>query len=173
MSVPAIVFRENFVGAPQALFKHLTTTVTWDERMRARKTASFGVAYNYSQMSYPEAPIPTALDAIAENIEASLGYLPNNCLLNFYPDGEASMGFHSDSSEELAPGSGVSIVSLGAARPIVFRLKANRSIEHTLTLTGGSLLHMPNAIQDEWLHAIPRCPSAGPRISVTFRKIVK
>ncbi len=173
MLAPAIIFRETFVRDPNALFTHLSASVTWDERMRARKTASFGVSYDYSQMSYPEAPMSPELDAIVGDIDCALGFRPNNCLLNYYPDGEASMGFHSDSSAELAPNTGVAIVSLGAERPMIFRLKADRNVEHMLTLANGSLLHMPNAMQEEWLHAIPRAHGVGPRISATFRKIVK
>ena len=173
MRIPEVTFVANFAADAGMLFNHLVTSVTWDERMRARKTASFGVSYDYSQISYPEAPMPAALTALADTIAATIGFRPNNCLLNYYPDGEASMGFHSDSSEELAPDTGVSIVSLGAVRSIVFRLKADRSVEHAFELSAGSLLHMPNAIQSEWLHAIPRAPGAGARISATFRKIVK
>ena len=173
MRVPAITYIAAFASDANALFDRLVSTVTWDERMRARKTASFGVSYDYSQISYPEAPMPRELDKLSDAIAATIGFRPNNCLLNYYLDGEASMGFHSDSSEELAPDTGVSIVSLGAARSIVFRLKADRSVEHTIELMPGSLLHMPNAIQNEWLHAIPRAPGAGARISVTFRQIIK
>lgn len=173
MPSPDILFEPGFIHAPSALFAHLTSTVAWDERLRARKTASFGVAYNYSGMTYPETPMPEALAAVSMALKRRLGFAPNNCLLNFYADGESSMGFHSDTSEELAPGTGVAIVSLGAARPIVFRLKADKSVEHALMLESGSLLHMPDAIQAEWLHAIPKAPETGPRISATFRLILK
>ena len=173
MRVPEITLAPDFVRNAGALFDHLVVSIDWDERMRARKTASFGVSYDYSQISYPQAPMPGVLAALAHDISARLGFQPNNCLLNYYADGEASMGFHSDSSEELAPDTGVSIISLGATRPIIFRLKGDRSVEHAIELTAGSLLHMPNAIQTAWLHAIPRSPGAGPRISATFRKIIK
>lgn len=38
-------------------------------------------------------------------------------------------------------------------------------------LQPGSLVLLPEAMQDEWQHAIPREPGAGARISVTFRKL--
>lgn len=81
------------------------------------------------------------------------------------------MGFHSDSSMELEPGTGVAVVSLGAARTMAFRLKADRAVETAVTLAPGSLVHLSDAVQSEWLHAIPRAPGAGPRISATFRRI--
>ncbi|MES1197269.1 MAG: alpha-ketoglutarate-dependent dioxygenase AlkB, partial [Pseudomonadota bacterium] len=132
---------------------------------------SFGVPYNYSQIAYPEAPIPDMLDALCASIERALGFRPNNCLLNFYADGESSMGFHSDTSVGLAPDTGVAIVSLGAQWSIVFRNKADKAIEIDVPLPHGSLLHMPDSMQALWLHAIPKTPGARARISVTFRKI--
>ncbi|UXI68676.1 alpha-ketoglutarate-dependent dioxygenase AlkB [Tahibacter amnicola] len=77
--------------------------------------------------------------------------------------------FHSDDVTLLVGASGISILSLGGARPIVFRHKTDRSREHVFVLTAGSLLHMSQAIQAEWLHAIPKVPDAAPRISLTLR----
>ncbi|MTW09381.1 alpha-ketoglutarate-dependent dioxygenase AlkB [Pseudoduganella eburnea] len=173
MNTPAIQFVEKFLIGSDDLFQELKHSVAWDERMKARKTASFGVAYDYSQISYPEIPMPAKLQAICEEIEAALGFLPNNCLLNYYEDGLSSMGFHSDSSEELAHGTGVAIISLGAVRIITFRSKADKSAEFNYPLPSGSLLYMTKEIQDHWLHSIPKSVNAGERISLTFRAIVK
>ena len=141
--------------------------------MRARKTASFGVAYNYSQIDYPVVPMRPDLDVICHQIQHELGFLPNNCLLNYYLDGDSSMGFHSDSSEELAPGTGVAIVSLGAVRSIVYRSKSDRHVQVDYPLPSGSLLYMSDDVQQHWLHAIPKAADVGERISLTFRQIIK
>lgn len=170
---PPIVLIPGFLPDAADLFAHLRDKVDWDTRMRARKTASFGVSYDYSQISYPETPMLPELDAICRAIEMKLGFHPNNCLMNYYPDGTSAMGFHADSSEELAPGTGVAIVSLGAERPIVYRNKAERAIEHAYPLAAGSLLYMSQAMQAEWLHAIPKAKDCGERISLTFRHILK
>jgi alkylated DNA repair dioxygenase AlkB len=140
--------------------------------MKARKTASFGASYNYSQISYAPCPMLPALDAICLRLADAIGFSPNNCLLNFYPDGDASMGFHSDSTEGLTPGTGVAIVSVGSARSIVFRNKSDRTMELAYTLQNGSLLYMPDDVQHDWLHAIPKAKGAGERISLTFRSIL-
>ncbi len=173
MSAPTVRFEEQFLSRSQELFLRLKHSVTWDERQKARKTASFGIAYNYSQITYPETAMPTELEAVCRQIEAALAFLPNNCLLNYYEDGLSSMGFHSDSSEELAPGTGVAIISLGDVRSIVFRSKADRSVEFSYPLPSGSLLYMTKQTQEHWLHAIPKAPNAGERISLTFRAILK
>jgi alkylated DNA repair dioxygenase AlkB len=173
MNPPTILINPHFLASPRQLFAFLMRSVTWDERMRARKTASFGVSYDYSQISYAPVAMPAELDAICHRLEVEIGFLPNNCLLNHYQDGTSSMGFHSDSSQGLAEGTGVAIVSLGSARPIVFRSKADRTQEFGYTLPSGSMLYMEKEIQDHWLHAIPRVAEAGERISLTFRCIVQ
>ncbi|BCG24410.1 alkylated DNA repair protein [Pseudomonas tohonis] len=170
---PDLSFDPCFLDAPDELFQHLVASVEWDTRMRARRTASFGVAYNYSQIDYPATSLPDALQALCERLHRRLGFLPNNCLLNLYEDGQSSMGFHSDDCSELAADTGVAILSLGSARPIHFRSKADRQREVTWELSPGSLLYMDQAVQAHWLHAIPRVASAGPRISLTFRRILR
>lgn len=173
MNQPDVFFKPGFLSEHKDLFDHLISSVRWDERMKARKTASFGVSYDYSQMSYEQMPMPNGLVSVSERIGDMLGFMPNNCLLNYYEDGTSSMGFHSDSSEELAAGTGVVIVSLGSVRSLVFRSKANKSIEFDYPLPPGSLIYMTKEVQDHWHHAIPKMEGAGPRISMTFRSIVK
>lgn len=170
---PPIRFDPQFLASPEKLFEQLLTSIEWDTRMKARKTASFGVSYDYSQMSYEPAPMPSELASVSERIGQILGFTPNNCLLNYYEDGSSSMGFHSDSSEELSAGTGVAIVSLGSVRSLVFRSKADKAVEFDYPLPPGSLIYMTKEVQDHWLHAIPKMENAGPRISLTFRSIVK
>ena len=98
---------DNFVPNAEVLYNSLAAGVEWEEHMRARKTASFGQAYNYSGISYDDKPMHPLLVPIVDRIEAELGFRPNNCLLNFYVSGASFMGFQSDSTEELVPGTGV------------------------------------------------------------------
>src|ERR1700742_85301 len=114
--ISGIVLLEAFIEEPGVLYALLHHAVAWDERMTARKTASFGKAYNYSQMEYPFQPFLPELEHINKKIEATLGFTPNNCLINFYPDGRSKMGFHSDQTDMLEAGTGIAIVSLGEQR---------------------------------------------------------
>ena len=141
--------------------------------MKARKTASFGLSYDYSGITYPETDMLPELIPLCEKIESELGFYPNNCLMNFYPDGKASLGFHSDSSEELKEGTGVAIISLGAERDIHYKNIEDRSLVIPYKLKSGALLYMGKDVQDKWLHAIPVDEQAGARISLTFREIIK
>ena len=76
-----ITFIENFISNPVELFDSLKTMVVWDERMSARKTASFGKAYNYSQISYPYQEFTTELKSIIDSINMALNFEPNQQLI--------------------------------------------------------------------------------------------
>ena len=96
MKISGIIYRKDFILNSEELFSFLQEEVDWDRRMKARLTASFGKAYNYSQMSYPFQEMPALLKDICEKIQEAMGYEPNNCLINYYLDGKSKMGFHSD-----------------------------------------------------------------------------
>ena len=171
MTEPDLILADEFIAGGDELFAALVNGVVWDERMRARKTASFGTAYNYSGITYPAVAMHSLLVPIVDKLEARIGFRPNNCLLNFYESGEATMGFHSDSTEEIAEGTGVAIVSLGAERNITFQSKQNKEVQHSYPLKSGSLLYMSAEIQHTWKHAILKQEEIGGRISLTFRQI--
>jgi len=161
----------SFVASPDLLFDSLSNDITWDERMVARKTASFGKAYNYSQIEYPYQPFLPTLEVLSQKIFGTLGFTPNNCLINLYPDGKSKMGFHSDQIDILNPGTGVAIVSLGETRFLNFRNIAEPALIDSYQLAAGSLFYMTQEVQLEWLHAIPKSDTAKPRMSLTFRSI--
>ncbi|MEL6861022.1 MAG: alpha-ketoglutarate-dependent dioxygenase AlkB [Pseudomonadota bacterium] len=165
------LFIEQFISNPDPLFHQLLEETIWDKRMKARKTASFGIAYNYSQITYDDAPFPDSLKALCGTVCEAVGFEPNNCLLNYYPDGASSMGFHSDTATGRSAGTGVAIVSLGAAREMRFRHKLDKDNTSARMLTAGSLIYLDDATQEHWLHAIPKAEGSGPRISLSFRSI--
>lgn len=171
MPEPEILQQPAFVSNPDALYAALVSEVAWEEHIKARKTASFGQAYNYSQITYAVTPMHPRLVLLVDRLETTLGFRPNNCLLNFYEDGGSSMGYHSDSTDELVPGTGVAIVSLGSERSLTFRSKADPNEKYAYPLENGSLLYMSPAIQGDWKHAVLKEPDATGRISLTFRQL--
>jgi alkylated DNA repair dioxygenase AlkB len=173
ISEPKITLIDNFINNPYELFTRIRDSIIWDERIKARKTASFGVSYDYSGMTYPQSEMLSELVPICNNIEQQIGFMPNNCLMNYYLDGKSSMGYHSDSAEELKTGTGVVIISLEAERHISYRSKIDQETKYQYLLKNGSLLYMDKPVQDEWMHAIPKEKNVGERISLTFRYIIK
>jgi len=166
-----ITFIEDFIDNPIELFEILKSSVEWDERMSARKTASFGKAYNYSQISYPFQNFTSELKSITDLVEKALNFAPNNCLINYYLDGKSKMGFHSDQTDILCEETGVAIVSIGETRTLRFRNIDNKELISDYDLPPGSLIYMRNEIQDKWQHAIPKSNTEKGRMSLTFRKM--
>lgn len=168
-----ITYIENFIDNSSSLFEMLKDNVAWDERMASRKTASFGQAYNYSQISYPFQEFTKEIKAILDSIDTTLGFKPNNCLVNYYLDGTSKMGFHSDQTDILFENTGVGIVSIGETRILRFRNIENRDLIKDFKLPSGSFIHMNNEVQDLWQHAIPKSNTEKGRMSLTFRKLLK
>ena len=166
-----ITYIERFIENPSEIFELLKNTVAWDERMSARKTASFGKAYNYSQMSYPFQEFTPELNIIRGKICDTLHFEPNNCLINYYLNGKSKMGFHSDQTDILYDQTGVGIVSLGETRILRFRNIEDRSITNDYELPSGSFIYMTNEVQKVWQHAIPKSDTELGRMSLTFRKM--
>ncbi len=169
MPEPDILVQNSFISEPNALYDSFVSGVQWEEQIKARKTASFGEAYNYSRISYSVRPMHPLLVPIVEKLPSVIGFQPNNCLLNFYESGDSTMGYHSDSTDELVPGTGVAIVSLGAERSITFRSKEEVEEKYQYPLQSGSLLYMSPEIQHYWKHAVLKQSETGGRISLTFR----
>jgi alkylated DNA repair dioxygenase AlkB len=165
----ALWLDETFWPEPGVLFATLLTSVAWDERIRARKSASFGLPYNYSGITWPAVPFPEPLHPVLATLTPRLGYTPNNCLANYYLDGSSTMGYHADATDNLVPGTGIAILSLGAPRTLTFRHNQDRQRLERYLLAAGSLLFMTAALQADWKHAILADEVPGGRISLTFR----
>ncbi len=166
-----VTFIDRFIPDPNSLFDYLDMNVDWDTRMAARKTASYGAAYNYSQMSYPYREMLPELKFIAHNVQQAIGFEPNNCLLNYYLDGKSKMGFHSDQTDILFDGTGIVIISVGETRTLRFRNIADNTKTIDYSLPSGSLIYMTQQVQVEWQHAIPVSDTGAGRISITMRKM--
>jgi alkylated DNA repair dioxygenase AlkB len=174
IDTPEVTVTESFLSAQSAteLFNSLLSGITWDERMKARKTACFGQTYDNSGVDYIVSDMHPLLVPHCESIQDHLGFYPTNCLLNYYENGRSSMGFHSDATHNLAENTGVAIVSLGAERNLTFRSKADVALLRDYLLPHGSLLYMTQLTQDYWTHAIKKTNTDDARISLTFRHIL-
>ncbi len=169
--INGIFYLENFVKNPYALLQSLVESVQWDLSMQSRKTASFGVAYNYPPIKYPELDMPLEMEEFCKSINKILKFKPNNCLINLYADGNSKMGFHSDQIDILAEHTGVAIISLGEERILRFRQIEDKDLKLDFPLSNGSLFYMNQEIQEKYQHSIPRDKTTNPRMSLTFRKL--
>jgi alkylated DNA repair dioxygenase AlkB len=141
-----------------------------------RLTAWYGDAgaiYTYSNITNHPLPWTEALREIKARCEAIAQTTFNSVLLNYYRDGQDSMGWHQDNEPELGAEPIIASVSFGATRHFQLRHKKRKDLETiTLALEHGSLLLMQGATQSYWKHQLPKTTqSVGARINLTFRLI--
>ncbi|MFD1257105.1 alpha-ketoglutarate-dependent dioxygenase AlkB [Mucilaginibacter terrae] len=155
------------------LFNAVKESVNWDRSFKSRKTASFGIPYNYSNINYKYLDFPFYIERVIDDLSPKLGYRPNNCLINFYDNSSSFMGFHSDRTDILVQSTGITILSLGNQRTMRFKNKFTGAINDEL-MEPKSFMHMTAELQNEWLHAVLPIDNSevdNERISITFRKL--
>ncbi|KAJ5577356.1 hypothetical protein N7535_004282 [Penicillium sp. DV-2018c] len=143
--------------------------------------------------SPPLRPFTAAVDGVRLAVEQILGHPLNHVLIQLYRDGQDRISEHSDKTLDIARGSFICNVSLGAERVMVLRTKASASdpkegIEsgratQRVPLPHNSLFVLGPNTNMRWLHgiradkrpestkSIEELAYGGQRISLTFRQI--
>jgi alkylated DNA repair dioxygenase AlkB len=166
------------------LFEELKHTILWkQDKMKIygnsvnfpRLTSWYAdgdKTYTYSGVVNTPIPFTPLLIQIKQAAEAQCGKQFNSALLNFYRNGEDSMGWHSDDERELSGDPVIASVSFGATRIFQFKHKVQKNAKISIALNNGSLLIMQGQTQHYWLHQVPKTTKdPGPRINITFRDI--
>ncbi len=181
-----VLFYRGFFGEAESekLFQALADNIHWAEQNITiygktvkvpRLVAWYGDAgksYTYSGTTMHPEPWTPVLSMMKVRIEAVAGIVFNSVLLNFYRNGQDSMGWHSDDEPELGANPVIASVSFGATRTFQFKHKHNSELRQSIDLTPGSLLLMGGTTQHFWKHQIPKTKKTlGPRINLTFRAI--
>ncbi|ALS33783.1 hypothetical protein PTRA_a2720 [Pseudoalteromonas translucida KMM 520] len=129
------------------------------------------IEYGYSHSKLIVEPWPDVLLAMRKRLERHLNQPFNSLLVNYYRDGNDTMGWHSDDEAELGHQPTIVCISLGAERVLKLKHKASNKITD-LKLHSGSCLIMSGNSQRDYQHAITKQTTlAHPRISLTFRLI--
>ncbi len=133
-----------------------------------------GASYAYSGIALEPLPWLPILSEIKEHIEPVATCTFNSVLANQYRDGADSMGCHSDDEPTLGDKPIIASLSLGSARRFILRHKRDKTAEPVeIPLGDGALLIMRDETQKFWKHHVPKTRQpVGPRINLTFRKIV-
>jgi alkylated DNA repair dioxygenase AlkB len=114
-----------------------------------------------------------ALLELLQQIQTVCDYDFNCVLLNLYRDGADSNGWHADNEKELGKHPQIASYSFGAARFFHFKHRSIKEQRYKVELHHGSLLLMEGAMQEHWLHQIPKTKKPlEPRINLTFRRII-
>jgi len=168
------------------LYKSLQTNIAWKQEpikmfgkeiMQPRLTAWYGderMSYTYSGITMQPLSWNDDLTFIKNKIEVETGYAFNSALLNFYRDGNDSVGWHRDNEKSLGINPIIASVSFGTSRDFHLKHVTDRDLTVKVPLTNGSLLLMKGKTQHHWLHSIQKEPKVrSGRINITFRTIVK
>lgn len=167
------------------LYTILTETIQWKQEpivifgreiMQPRLTAWYGdeqKPYRYSGITmHPHAWTKELLE-IKHRIEGVANHIFTSALLNFYRNGNDSMGWHKDNEKELGINPVIGSVSFGSDRTFCLKHAKDKKLTQKVTLSNGSFLLMKGATQHHWLHSIPKEPKITEgRINLTFRTII-
>lgn len=163
-------------------FYYFKENLEWEERtitlfgktmLQPRLLQYYGDAgtdYVYSKDLYTPKSWDRHLFQLKASIEQTSGYLFNSALANYYRNGQDSMGWHRDDEPELGNDPIVASLTLGYPRTFSFKQKGEQA--NKLELAHGSLLIMLPSFQLKYKHSLPKRRQAGPRINLTFRRVI-
>ena len=135
-------------------------------------------AYAYSNQSYAGKAWTPTLMRLRQMILDKTGYEFNAVLCNFYENGQAAMGWHSDSEKELGADPIIASLSFGQKRKFAFRPRRSFAEKNPkkvceYLLGEGDLLVMEKGTQPFFEHALlTEKSTTAARMNLTFRKIL-
>lgn len=138
-----------------------------------RKVCAFsdrpGKRYYYGRQYVEAVPWPSLITKMKSKVEDYLGIKFNFALVNYYPNGKAGIGKHSDNEPCMDLTKPIACLNFGATRKLIFREKEGNEVKQ-LTPEHESLYVMYDPTNQKWTHEIPSDYKVkDPRISITFR----
>lgn len=126
--------------------------------------------YLWSGIEMRPLPWTPELLEIREKVQDLVQQQFNSVLLNYYRNGNDTVGWHSDNETGLGDQPFIASLSLGAPRDFMLR-SMDQSEKVKITLSHGSLLTMGGDSQRLWQHSLPRRRMVAlPRVNLTFRR---
>lgn len=185
------------VSQADALYQYFCEAISWEQPTIAiagqlhptpRLQAWFGdtgTTYGYSGRSFEPQPWSAELSLIKNKVEQACGGQFNSVLVNWYRNGQDSVGWHADDEPELGSQPVIASLSLGSSRRFLIRPKAvsvacdastgaaTRRLSTGLDLHSGDLLLMAGETQYTCQHSVPKTRKlVGGRINLTFRHVI-
>jgi len=144
-------------------------TIFGQTHLEPRLTAWYGPPYRYANVQWDGQKMPFHIEELASQVRSACNFDFNAVLINYYRNGDDSMGWHRDNEKELDHRT-IASLSFGGTRTFKIR---NRTTKATLNLAleHGSLLIMQN-MQTDYEHALPKRRKLNQaRLNLTFRRI--
>ena len=154
------------LSGADALFDELLAAAPW----AAHDRPMYDRIVREPRLTTRRWPDPPALvTEIAERLTAHYGCDLGVVSANLYRDGNDSVAWHGDRVGRVRAETVVAILSLGSPRRFLLRPKGGGASVRYVP-AAGDLLVMGGTCQRTWEHTVPKCASAGPRVSVMFRE---
>ena len=183
-----IIYLHDFISHDESIhyLEILLDQIDWQQNQikmfgkvydEPRLTAWYGdqgLSYTYSGILLEPKPWTGVLQRLKEKVSEVAKTQFNSALLNYYRDGQDSMGYHQDNEKELGINPTIASLTFGAERTFQLKHITDKSIKRKdIPLKSGSLLIMAGATQHHWKHQIPKTKKhIGPRLNITFRVIL-
>ena len=156
----------GWVTGDSALFEAVADVAPWAEHERPMYDRTV-VEPRLTTRVWDDPPDP--LPGMAAALSRRYGCDLSTISANLYRDGRDSVAWHGDRVGRRRSQTVVAIVSLGAPRRFLLRpVGGGPSLR--LTPGSGDVLVLGGTCQRTWQHSVPKCASAGPRISIMFRE---
>lgn len=156
----------GWVHGADELFERILAAGEWSTRERWMYERTV-VEPRLTTGLLPDPPAPCR--ALSEALSTHYGLDLSAISANLYRDGADSVAWHGDTSGRHREQTVVAIVSLGEPRGLHLRPKGGGSAIR-LRPSHGDLVVMGGTCQRTWDHSVPKCASAGSRISLMFRE---
>lgn len=152
-----------------------------DECFMSTRTDPYTYGNGRFARTYSPIPFSPMILTIQRTLKLLLDVDYEACFSNKYIDASKHLGWHADDSPSIDHSVGIAVVSYGAERELWIRetpeqSPISRGVVHPVTklaLPHGSLLVMHPGMQQTHQHRIPKhSAKCGPRISLTFRKLL-
>ena len=128
------------------------------------------LTFEYSGKVMVPKPIPSFIKVLQLKLFEDFGINFDGILVNYYPDGNSSMGYHSDPVGAKWTNDFI-ILSLGSTREFIFRDCANRDNKIRYDLCDGDMIYMSDDCQEKYEHCLKKCKrDDSPRVSLVFKK---
>jgi alkylated DNA repair dioxygenase AlkB len=167
------------------LYERLKKEISWEQKpirifgkmvLQPRLTAWYGdpeATYSYSGVKNVPLPWADVLAEIRKKVEEVSSSSFNSVLLNYYRNGNDSMGWHRDNEKELGTLPSIASLSFGDKRK--FKVRDHKLHTRLISIepANGSLILMKGEMQEFWEHSVPKqSGELQGRINLTFRKII-
>lgn len=141
-----------------------------ERRQTAWLSNNYNLTFEYSGKSMLPRKIPTFIESIRIQLLDDFGIDFDGILVNYYQNGDCSMGYHSDPLEDKWTTDFI-ILSIGASRDFIFRNQETRDLKIKFNFTDGDLIYMFDTCQNDYEHCVKKNKSdTQDRISLVFKK---